>query len=127
MGKKIFGLSLVLMLGLVGCGQTAPVETDSQPESSSSTTEVTVDVMAAKYTLAEVAEHNEKGDCWMVIDGQVYDVSDYTSHPGGDSILEGCGTDATVLFETRPMGSGTPHSAGARNIMTDFYIGDLEV
>lgn len=119
--------ALVLMVGLVGCGQTVPVDTDVELESSSSTTEVTVDITAAKYTLAEVAMHSEAGDCWMVIDNKVYDVSEYQTHPGGEAILEGCGQDATELFETRPMGSGTPHSAGARNVMADYYIGDLEV
>ena len=46
-------------------------------------------------------------------------------HPGKEAILEGCGKDATILFNTRPMGSGTPHSNTARSYLNDFQIGDL--
>lgn len=49
-----------------------------------------------------------------------------SSHPGGKAILEGCGTDATELFETRPMGSGTAHSERARTLRENYYIGDLK-
>lgn len=78
-------------------------------------------------TLNDVAQHNLESDCWMVIDGKVYDVTNWILlHPGADAILEGCGKDATELFETRPMGSGTPHSADARALLGDYFIGDLE-
>ncbi|MBU0530592.1 MAG: cytochrome b5 domain-containing protein [Nanoarchaeota archaeon] len=69
--------------------------------------------------------HDSQGDCWLAINGKVYDVSEYTTHPGGVAILEGCGMDATELFETRPMGSGTPHSDDARSYMDNYYIGEL--
>ncbi len=79
------------------------------------------------YGLVEVALHSTEGDCWLVIAGKVYDVTDWIpSHPGGEAILEGCGTDATDMFETRPMGSGTPHSQRARNLLEGYYIGDLD-
>ena len=44
----------------------------------------------------------------------------------GKAILEGCGKDGTELYETRPMGSGTPHSDRARNLLEDYYIGELK-
>ncbi len=78
------------------------------------------------YTMEEVAMHSIKEDCWFVIDEVVYDVTDYDKHPGEDAIYEGCGKDATNLFETRPMGSGTPHSDKARGYMVNYEIGDLE-
>jgi cytochrome b involved in lipid metabolism len=79
------------------------------------------------FTLGQVAQHNSDDDCWLVIDNKVYDVTEFISgHPGGQSIVEGCGKDATTLFETRPMGSGTPHSDRARTIREDYYIGDLK-
>lgn len=41
------------------------------------------------YTLEEVAKHDNEDDCWMVINGKVYDVTDYIDdHPGGDVILD---------------------------------------
>lgn len=79
------------------------------------------------YTLQQVSEHSESSDCWMAINGKVYDATQYiNSHPGGNSITQGCGKDATELFETRPMGSGTPHSGAARYKLNDFLIGNLQ-
>jgi len=79
-------------------------------------------------SLDEIAKHSTAEDCWFAIEGKVYDVTEYIAgakHPGGEAILEGCGTDATVLFNTRPMGSGTPHSEKARSLRENFIIGDL--
>jgi hypothetical protein len=40
------------------------------------------------YTLADVAVHNNANDCWLVIDGQAYDVTRFLEeHPGGDEVL----------------------------------------
>lgn len=81
-----------------------------------------------KYSLAEIEKHNTKDSCWLAISGKVYDVTSYIAggmHPGKEAILEGCGKDATILFNTRPMGSGTPHSDEARNYLNDFQIGGL--
>jgi hypothetical protein len=47
-------------------------------------------------------------------------------HGGGDAILAGCGINATQLFNTRPMGSGTPHSDKARGFLDSFYIGEFQ-
>lgn len=69
----------------------------------------------------------EAYSCWVALHNKVYDVSDYIeSHPGGHIIEEGCGKDATELFETRPQGSGTPHSDKARAILEKYYIGELK-
>ena len=79
------------------------------------------------FTIAEIAEHNTETDCWLLIDGKVYDATNYIiSHPGGTAMLQGCGTDATNLFNTRPMGSKTPHSGNAEKLLKDYYIGNLE-
>jgi cytochrome b involved in lipid metabolism len=59
------------------------------------------------------------------LEDKVYDVSNFgNSHPGGEAVYEGCGLDATELFETRPMGSGTPHSVIARGLLSDYLLGD---
>jgi L-lactate dehydrogenase (cytochrome) len=37
---------------------------------------------------AEVAKHNNKNSCWIVLDSNVYDVTSFIgSHPGGAAIL----------------------------------------
>merc|ERR1712127_1111177 len=55
---------------------------------------------AAGYTLSEVAKHNTKASCWVVLDGKVLDVTSFLSeHPGGElAILTFAGKDATEEF-----------------------------
>lgn len=53
-----------------------------------------------QYTKEEVAKHNTKDDCWVIVDGQVLDVTSFLSeHPGGEkAILLYAGKDATEEF-----------------------------
>ena len=48
----------------------------------------------------EVAKHNKKNDCWVIVDGQVLDVTNFLpDHPGGEkAILLYAGRDATEEF-----------------------------
>ena len=50
---------------------------------------------------AEVAKHNSKDSCWVIIHGRAYDVTDFLpEHPGGQKIiLKYAGKDATEEFE----------------------------
>ena len=52
------------------------------------------------YTMEEVAKHTSKPDCWVVVDGQVLDVTSFLGeHPGGElAILTFAGKDATEEF-----------------------------
>merc|ERR1719401_2987980 len=52
------------------------------------------------YTLEEVAKHNTKADCWVVVNGEVLDVTKFLSeHPGGElAILTFAGRDASEEF-----------------------------
>lgn len=53
-----------------------------------------------EYSLEDVAKHNKADDCWVVVNGQVLDVSDFLpDHPGGKkAILIYAGRDATEEF-----------------------------
>ena len=117
MTKNLLPLMALLLVSVVfisGCVTDAGT---TQPEQT--TTPKTI-------SLSEVARHGNAQDCWLAIHGKVYDVTNFIDkHPGGQAILQGCGKDATNLFETRPMGSGTPHSSGARDMLANYYIGDL--
>ncbi|KAG0504626.1 hypothetical protein KC19_N011300 [Ceratodon purpureus] len=75
------------------------------------------------YTLDDCLKHRDKEDCWIIIDGKVYDVSEFLEeHPGGDDvILLATGKDATDDFED------VGHSAGARELMKKYLIGDMDV
>jgi len=53
------------------------------------------------YTMDEVKKHTTKGDCWVVVSGQVLNVTNFLSeHPGGElAILTFAGKDATEEFD----------------------------
>ncbi|KAK3021651.1 hypothetical protein RJ639_046375 [Escallonia herrerae] len=74
------------------------------------------------YTLAEVSEHSDSKDCWLVISGKVYDVTKFLEdHPGGDEVLlSATGKDATDDFED------VGHSSSARAMMDEFYVGEID-
>jgi L-lactate dehydrogenase (cytochrome) len=39
-------------------------------------------------TADEIAKHNSRQSCWVVIEGQAYDVTDFLDkHPGGATII----------------------------------------
>ena len=119
-------LILTLAVILTGCGtQVAEEMNDTQVNNEQASQEESV-AETVFYTLDEIAQHNSEESCWMALDGKVYDVTPMLGgHGGGDSILEGCGIDGTELYDTRPMGSGTPHSDKARSFLPKFYIGNL--
>jgi len=54
----------------------------------------------AVYTLEQVASHSTAGDCWIVVDGLVLDVSKFAKyHPAGQQIiLDVAGKDASAQF-----------------------------
>jgi len=51
-------------------------------------------------SMEEVAKHCTKDDCWLVLCGNVYDLSEFqATHPGGSRIItDNAGMDATALF-----------------------------
>jgi len=73
-----------------------------------------------QITVSEVKKHNKKEDCWIVINGEVIDLTSYLpDHPGGfDSILVQAGGDATSLFQEI-------HGKDAHDTLGYFTIGNL--
>ncbi|KAI5301581.1 hypothetical protein KEM56_001580 [Ascosphaera pollenicola] len=58
--------------------------------------------MTAKGLLGgEIAKHNSSNDCWVIVHGKAYDVTDFLpEHPGGQKIImKYAGKDATEAFE----------------------------
>ncbi|KAI8065259.1 FAD binding domain-containing protein [Gongronella butleri] len=53
-----------------------------------------------EYTLADVAKHNTEKDCWVVVNGQVLNVTDFLAeHPGGKkAVMLFAGKDASEEF-----------------------------
>ncbi|KAI8804559.1 hypothetical protein BJ742DRAFT_760375 [Cladochytrium replicatum] len=54
----------------------------------------------SRLTPSMLAQHRTKEDCWMAIQGKVYNVTPYLKyHPGGVSqLMRGAGRDATELY-----------------------------
>lgn len=82
--------------------------------------------------MEEIAKHNKSSDCWMLINGKVYNITSFFgSHPGGNATMSAtCGTDATAAYMTKDPnatsnGSRSAHSSNAINLLSNYYIGDL--
>lgn len=103
------------------------LQSEAKPSSSGDTTTPPTSSDVKSYTLPEVAVHNTESDCWMAIEGKVYNVTDFIpKHPGGKAIVGGCGKDATSLFNERPTNNKGPHPAQAKALLPTYYIGDLK-
>lgn len=111
-------------LVLYGCSTAS----DTTTSSSSSNSNGAVDSASNSsdtFTMDEVAQHTSSDDCWMVINGNVYDVSSYVrNHPGGNDILKGCGKEATDMFNTQ--GGEGSHSSTADFQLESLQIGTLQ-
>ncbi|KZT05333.1 uncharacterized protein LAESUDRAFT_726963 [Laetiporus sulphureus 93-53] len=68
----------------------------------------------------EVAEHNSRESCWIIVHGKVYDVTEFLpEHPGGSKIiLKYAGKDATAEYD--PI---HPPNAIRDNLPPEKYLG----
>mmetsp|Transcript_7262 Transcript_7262/g.20935 ORF Transcript_7262/g.20935 Transcript_7262/m.20935 type:complete len:493 (+) Transcript_7262:36-1514(+) len=71
-----------------------------------------------QVTHAELRKHNRFSDAWMTIGTKVYDVSNWSEHPGGSVIFTHAGEDMTDVFNLF-------HPPSARGLLDKFYIGEL--
>ena len=79
----------------------APTPTPST--AASSTPAPTPAPTKVGYTMAQVRANNTAANCWAVIDGSVYDLTNWIkSHPGGSGAIVGlCGTDGSSSFSSK--------------------------
>ena len=67
------------ILGFASSQLWLPAEDDAPPR---------VTLGDARHSLAEIARHDTLDDCWMAIDGQVYDLSGYLpEHPNEPEVI----------------------------------------
>ncbi len=122
--KRFAYLALTLVFLGAGCSQAQPAAQPTQTpagQATQPTSQTAVDT-STKYSLDDVAKHATADDCWMAIDGKVYNVTSYVDqHPGGPAILKGCGKDATDMFN-----SVEKHAGKATGMLGEFQIGLLK-
>ena len=74
-------------------------------------------------TKDELSKHTKDGDLWVLVDGKVYDVSEYMEdHPGGKEILldHSGAKDASLAYED------ADHSKRAREMVTKYLVGTFQ-
>jgi cytochrome b involved in lipid metabolism len=100
----------------------APVATPPAATPTPSPTPTAEVTTQAGYTMAKVKENNSAASCWSVINGNVYNLTQWiNSHPGGPSVIRGlCGVDGTSSFNGKHRGDGGPAS-----ILTGYLLGPL--
>jgi len=104
---------------------TIPPDTTTPPADTAippiDTTTPPVENTVVTYSSSDVAKHNNSTNCWQIIDTKIYDVTSYISqHPGGPSIISGCGKDATAMFDS------VGDHASIQSLLAKYYIGDLK-
>jgi len=74
-------------------------------------------------TLAGVQSHNTAKDCWSIVSGKVYKLTDWISrHPGGPGVIQGmCGIDATAAFNGQHGGA-----SGPKQTLAGYLLGALK-
>jgi cytochrome b involved in lipid metabolism len=74
------------------------------------------------FSLSEVALHASADDCWSVVNGNVYELTQWISgHPGGSSAIESmCGIDASTMFNNQHNGQKEPETS-----LAGFQIGTV--
>jgi len=100
-----------------------------ESRTNSSQSQSRVNQSATKtFALSDVASHNTYNDCWLIISGKVYDVTDFLGqHPGGASeIIPHCGTESTQAFATQDRGAGGGHSVQASDMLANYLIGMIK-
>lgn len=97
----------------------------SGEEESSSSMQSGSTIKNGELTADDVAQHDTPDDCWTIINGGVYEITDYIKqHPGGSVITQACGKDGSRLFNTQD-GEGS-HSPTAEALLASFKIGTLK-
>lgn len=108
MQNKFIYVILILALGVGGFlfyrNQAVETEVETEVEQGSQVVEETnTNTESGSYTMAEVAKHNTRTDCWAVVNGSVYGLTEWIAkHPGGaEAIIQLCGKDGSSLFNNQ--------------------------
>jgi len=110
----------------MGAGCERPARPTTPPVGSGPAIPEDALVPADTFTLEELSAHNTPEDCWVAIDGTVYDITPFPpEHPtGSEAVTRWCGQDASQGFATKN-DSGGSHSAKSKLYLDQYFIGHL--
>ena len=107
--------------------ETQDTEPTENPEPSQEPTQEpepspTAEETFQGYTLSEVSQRDSAAECWVAIDGGVYDLTQWIPlHRGGSgAILNLCGKDGTASFTSQHGGQSRPSST-----LDGYYLAPL--
>ena len=102
--------------------QPTPTAVAAAPSATPSPTPEPEMTTQSGYTMAKVKENNSASSCWSVINGNVYNLTQWiNSHPGGPSVIRGlCGVDGTSSFNGKHRGQGNPTAT-----LASYLLGPL--
>lgn len=115
MVSSLIGVGVFALTVFVGhTGATAAWEDVVNPSAESS--------KPGGITMLQVSEHDSREDCWVAIDGEVYDLTKWVpNHPGGPSrVARLCGTDATDMFANQHGDAERPNK-----VLEEYHLGPL--
>jgi 4-hydroxysphinganine ceramide fatty acyl 2-hydroxylase len=76
-----------------------------------------------RYSYEEIAKHTAENDCWIVVNGYVYDVSHFLkNHPGGSQYILQVAGKPEAMNEFNKSGQHI-HSKNAWEILRKFRLG----
>lgn len=81
--------------------------------------------VTGRISLDDLALHSTEKDCWIAVEGNVYDITAYLpSHPVPPAVLLAwCGKEATEGMRTK--GYGRDHSPAAWGMLEAYRVGEL--
>ena len=76
-----------------------------------------------EFTRAEVAQRNTVSSCWVIINGNVYDLTQWiNAHPGGPGVIRSmCGVDGSSSFRAQHENQSSPMRE-----LNRYYLGPLK-
>ncbi len=123
--KKELSISIVIAVILIGIVIVNNKQSSTKMTPTPTPT-TTINNPTSSITTLEIKKHNSATDCWIVVKGNVYDVTSYLSiHPGGsEEVIKTCGTDASVAYDAIKEGRG--HSKIADDDLFSLLIGTVQ-
>lgn len=119
----LVGVAVLAVVGILVYVQSTKAPDLAAPQNTPAQTQETAQpAQGSSYTAADVAKHASAADCWTIINGSVYDLTQWVSrHPGGErAITKLCGTDGSEEFNEQ-------HAGGAQqaSVLAGFRLGAL--